>query len=81
MAYDRLEPIGGYRLDANAAYIVQTLVNIYRDREKHPDPYALDELLIRFGPEAEQQELQSTDLAARLAMFLGSVGTVPPDGG
>lgn len=60
MAFDRLEPIGGRRLDYNTAYVVQTLWNIFRGKD---DPQAPDlaTIALRFGPDTEDQPVASLE--------------------
>ena len=54
MAFSELEPFD--RVSYQLAYIVQTLVNLNRDTDKHPDPYPLKDFILRFDQEAEAEK-------------------------
>lgn len=70
MAYDRLEPIGGKRLDYNTAFVVQTLWNIFRSKES-PEPPSIGEIALRFGPDGE--DAPALNLEGKLDFMMESL--------
>lgn len=55
MVFDAHEPIGGRRGDMQAAHIMAVLAEIYRDREKRSEPYAVNEFMPRFWQESRAE--------------------------
>lgn len=47
--YAKLEPFDEERADYRTAAIRETLANINRDSKTKPNPYTLEEMLVRFG--------------------------------
>jgi len=47
--FEELEPHFEDQMNYHAAHLVQTLWNIYRDTEKHPEPFPLGKFLMYFG--------------------------------
>lgn len=54
-AFADLEPFGEERADIRTAHIVQTILNMNRDRKKHPTPISLSECVLKFGEEERQK--------------------------
>lgn len=48
-AYDKIDPIGGARLDTLVASIVSTLVNLHRNTEKYPNPFPIADFVLKWG--------------------------------
>lgn len=49
MFYGELEPFDETRADLRTADIVKTIVNMNRDRNAHPTPFHLYDLMLVFG--------------------------------
>lgn len=62
MAYYRIEPWGEERGDLRSAQIAQTIANANRDPKVQPQPFTLDDFLLRFDekPARNWKDLMKT---------------------
>jgi hypothetical protein len=50
--YAELEPFDEIRQDYRTAWIVKALWDIARDRKAHPEPFPVEQFLLRFGEDS-----------------------------
>ena len=56
-AFDRIEPIGGKRLDYLFASMVSMMANLHRNTEKFPDPFPLSMFLLKWDETKKKLEV------------------------
>lgn len=71
--FSRLEPFDESRGDLRAASVVQALVNMNRDRTKHPNPFSLQRFVLRFGddPDPDPEPQKAMDWKVMKALCHG----------
>jgi len=60
MAYSEVEPWSEIRDDYRAASIVQAIVNVNRDDKKYPKPLPIENFLLKFGVQEEEEKPKQT---------------------
>lgn len=55
-AFYQLEPFGEIRDDYRAAQIESALYNVWRDTKKHPQPFPIQDFLLKFGEEPKKKQ-------------------------
>lgn len=68
MAYDAIEPIGGYRVDYGFAMVAAMIANANRDPKKRPQPFEIEDFML-FKP---KRELSQDEIAAKIAVTFGA---------
>lgn len=68
-AFASIEPIGERRADYRAAQIVTALANINRDRKSHPDPFKLEDFLLKFGEPERPRGVEVDELTPDQQVF------------
>lgn len=76
-AFDRLEPIGLQRGDYQAALIATVVANaMARDKDVHPEAYKLEDFLLKWGDEDEEERSNPLlEKVLNLNMLLGGRDT------
>ncbi len=58
MLFMKLEPFGDDRQDVRHGLLLQSLLNIHRDRKRKPKPYTLAECVVSGGDQFTEQQQQ-----------------------
>lgn len=59
--FEELEPFDSERADYRSAHIVQTLWNIARNQDKHPNGWPITDFLLSFGDTPRMKVAQSLE--------------------
>lgn len=78
-AYADLEPFDETRADLRAASIVQTIVNMNRDRKRHPTPVKLSECVLRFGEEEQRKPAKTWQEMKQIGQTMAAAFNEPRD--
>ncbi len=62
-AYEQIDPWGERRQDYRIASLGALIANVNRDSKKRPEPYTIEDFLLKFGePEKKQQTWQEQEM-------------------
>lgn len=76
-AFYELEPFGEWRADLRMAVLASLIANANRDPEKRPEPFTVDDFMLRFGESATsdaEQERSPEEWEALLVMLNAAYG-------
>lgn len=68
VAFDRIDPIGDWRGDAQAAQVATQLANVHRGKRK---PYAIKDFLMTWEPKRQQTMQEMIDIAKATTLAMG----------
>lgn len=72
--FSRLEPLGYVRGDVQAGVVASAIWNIYRDREKRPEPFGPGEFVPRFYGGGAEDEVDDLALLRKAEMINAALG-------
>jgi hypothetical protein len=79
-AFMEVEPFPAVQANVQHANLTALLRNIHRDSKQHPNPYTIEECVLRFGDDLPTAPTRNQDWRITKANFFKAVGVTREEG-